>query len=250
MAIGSLPIGKSAIGKARQGTSTSPSVYADSATSYIVRNAVSAPVATAFALRGAVSVDSPAGYSIRASAAQDITGVYGIRGPALADNTVTYGIRGSAQRDVVGLYAIRGAALADCTTSYSVLSAAAVGAGNSSIYTVLGRALGDDECAYAVRGPISADLAGAYAVLTLASRDVLAVYQVVASVAPVLSDNSVAYAIDGEPAACPTVEQIAAAVLSAMSVSPPPVDVHRMNTHPVIGDGSEASPWRGEGVSP
>ena len=48
----------------------------------------------------------------------------------------------------------------------------------------------------------------------------------------------------------PTASEIAAALLAAMNITPPSVDVKRMNSAPVIGDGSEANPWRGVGVSP
>lgn len=48
----------------------------------------------------------------------------------------------------------------------------------------------------------------------------------------------------------PSASEIAAAVLAAMNLAPPKVDVERMNGAEVIGDGSESDPWRGVGVSP
>lgn len=48
----------------------------------------------------------------------------------------------------------------------------------------------------------------------------------------------------------PSATDIAAAVLAALNATAIPVDVQRMNAAEVIGDGSEANPWRGVGVSP
>ena len=48
----------------------------------------------------------------------------------------------------------------------------------------------------------------------------------------------------------PTAESIAAAVVSALQGTTIPVDTKKMNGYTIIGDGSEANPWRGAGVSP
>ena len=48
----------------------------------------------------------------------------------------------------------------------------------------------------------------------------------------------------------PTAESIAAAVVSALQGTTIPVNNTLINGAPVIGDGSEANPWRGAGVSP
>lgn len=48
----------------------------------------------------------------------------------------------------------------------------------------------------------------------------------------------------------PSTEQIVAAVLAALQATTIPVDAKKMNGANVIGDGSEADPWRGEGVLP
>ena len=48
----------------------------------------------------------------------------------------------------------------------------------------------------------------------------------------------------------PTTSEIAAAVLAALQATPIPVNNTLINGAPVIGDGSEANPWRGVGVSP
>ena len=48
----------------------------------------------------------------------------------------------------------------------------------------------------------------------------------------------------------PTTGEIAAAVLAALQATPIPVNNTLINGAPVIGDGSEANPWRGVGVSP
>lgn len=48
----------------------------------------------------------------------------------------------------------------------------------------------------------------------------------------------------------PSATDIAAALLAAMNSSPPSVNVKLMNSAPVVGNGDEADPWRGAGVSP
>jgi len=46
------------------------------------------------------------------------------------------------------------------------------------------------------------------------------------------------------------IARIAAAVLALLQANPLPVNAVQMNSSPIIGDGSEADMWRGEGVSP
>ena len=48
----------------------------------------------------------------------------------------------------------------------------------------------------------------------------------------------------------PSAESIAAAVLAALQATTIPVNNTLINGAPVIGDGSEANPWRGVGVQP
>ena len=48
----------------------------------------------------------------------------------------------------------------------------------------------------------------------------------------------------------PTTGEIAATVLTALQATPIPVNNILINGAPVIGDGSEANPWRGVGVQP
>ena len=48
----------------------------------------------------------------------------------------------------------------------------------------------------------------------------------------------------------PSAESIAAAVLAALQATTIPVNNTLINGAPVIGDGSEANPWRGAGVQP
>lgn len=48
----------------------------------------------------------------------------------------------------------------------------------------------------------------------------------------------------------PSAESIAAAVLAALQATTIPVDTKKMNGADIIGDGSEANPWRGVGVQP
>ena len=47
-----------------------------------------------------------------------------------------------------------------------------------------------------------------------------------------------------------TKEAVASAVVSALQATPIPVNNTLINGAPVIGDGSEANPWRGVGVQP
>lgn len=62
--------------------------------------------------------------------------------------------------------------------------------------------------------------------------------------------TSAAYATTAIGGSGPSAGDIAAAVLAAMNLTPPGVDVKRMNGAQVIGDGTEGNPWRGVGVSP
>jgi hypothetical protein len=48
----------------------------------------------------------------------------------------------------------------------------------------------------------------------------------------------------------PSASDIAAAVLAALNATTIPVDAKKMNGATIIGDGSEANPWRGVGVQP
>lgn len=48
----------------------------------------------------------------------------------------------------------------------------------------------------------------------------------------------------------PNAAQIVAAVLAALQATTIPVDAKKMNGAEIIGDGSEADPWRGVGVQP
>ena len=48
----------------------------------------------------------------------------------------------------------------------------------------------------------------------------------------------------------PSAESIAAAVIAALNATTIPVNNTLINGAPVIGDGSEANPWRGAGVQP
>lgn len=48
----------------------------------------------------------------------------------------------------------------------------------------------------------------------------------------------------------PSEASIVAAVLAALNAATIPVDVRKMNSADVVGDGSEVNPWRGVGVPP
>lgn len=62
--------------------------------------------------------------------------------------------------------------------------------------------------------------------------------------------TSAAYATSSVGGSGPSAESIAAAVLAALNATTIPVDAKKMNGAVVIGDGGEAQPWRGVGVSP
>ena len=62
--------------------------------------------------------------------------------------------------------------------------------------------------------------------------------------------TSAAYITTAVGGSGPSAESIAAAVLAALQATTIPVDTKKMNGHTIIGDGSEANPWRGVGVSP
>ena len=62
--------------------------------------------------------------------------------------------------------------------------------------------------------------------------------------------TSAAYATTVVGGSGPSAESIAAAVLAALQATTIPVNNTLINGAPVIGDGSEANPWRGAGVSP
>ena len=63
-------------------------------------------------------------------------------------------------------------------------------------------------------------------------------------------ETSTSYVTTAVGASGPSATDIAAAVLAALNATTIPVDARRMNGAPVVGDGSEADPWRGVGVSP
>ena len=62
--------------------------------------------------------------------------------------------------------------------------------------------------------------------------------------------TSAAYATTVVGGSGPSAESIAAAVLAALQATTIPVNNTLINGAPVIGDGSEANPWRGVGVQP
>lgn len=62
--------------------------------------------------------------------------------------------------------------------------------------------------------------------------------------------TSSAFATTAVGGSGPSAESISAAVLALLQANPLPVNAVQMNSSPIIGDGSEADMWRGEGVSP
>ena len=63
-------------------------------------------------------------------------------------------------------------------------------------------------------------------------------------------ETSAAYITTSVGGSGPTAESIAAAVLAALNATTIPVDVQKMNSADVIGDGTIGNDWRGLGVPP
>lgn len=61
--------------------------------------------------------------------------------------------------------------------------------------------------------------------------------------------TSAAFATTAVGGSGPSADSIAAAVLAALNATTIPVDVQKMNSAEVVGDGTELDPWRGLGVS-
>ncbi len=62
--------------------------------------------------------------------------------------------------------------------------------------------------------------------------------------------TSAAYVTTAIGGSGPSAEDIAAAVLAALSATTIPVDAKKLNGATVIGDGTDGNAWRGVGVSP
>ena len=101
-----------------------------------------------------------------------------------------------------------------------------------------------------MRGSVQKDTASAYSVRSAVSRDVAASYTVSAAASSVYADSTASYSVDGVVPSGPSAESIAAAVVAALQGTTIPVDAQKMNGADIIGDGSEANPWRGAGVQP
>lgn len=62
--------------------------------------------------------------------------------------------------------------------------------------------------------------------------------------------TSAAFATTAVGGSGPSAADIAAAIIAAAQITPICADAKKMNGSGIIGDGSEANPWRGVGVSP
>ena len=142
--------------------------------------------------------------------------------------------------------AASGADWANC----DVMSSATVAANNAVSYAVRGMASSDAVTGYTLRSAVAASESSAYSVRSAVSRDAVAGYEIAAAESSVYADSTVAYSVDGVAPSCPSAESIAAAVLAALQATTIPVNNTLINGAPVIGDGSEANPWRGVGVQP
>ena len=102
------------------------------------------------------------------------------------------------------------------------------------------RPMESDHTLYVTNGTLVVSGGGDPFVSTLGDYTVRVVYR-----QPV---QAIGYSTSGTSG--PSAESIAAAVLSALQATPIPVNNTLINGAPVIGDGSEANPWRGVGVQP
>lgn len=102
------------------------------------------------------------------------------------------------------------------------------------------RPMESDHTLYVTNGTLVVSGGGDPFVSTLGDYTVRVVYQ-----QPV---QAIGYSTSGTSG--PSAESIAAAVLAALNATTIPVNNTLINGAPVIGDGSEANPWRGVGVQP
>ena len=102
------------------------------------------------------------------------------------------------------------------------------------------RPMESDHTLYVTNGTLVVSGGGDPFVSTLGDYTVRVVYQ-----QPV---QAIGYSTRGTSG--PSAESIAAAVLAALQATTIPVNNTLINGAPVIGDGSEANPWRGVGVQP
>ena len=222
----------------------------DSGIQYAIRNAIYKDDAVGYYLRSAIAQNSEAGYVLRSAIAKDDAEAYKIRGLVQSSDAETYSIRGLVQTSDSEAYKIRGQVQADASASYDIQSSTSVASSNAVNYSVRGSVAASALVGYSVRGSAQRDAASAYSVRSAVSRDVAASYTVSASVASVYADSTASYSVDGVVPSGPSAESIAAAVLAALQATTIPVDTKKMNGADIIGDGSEANPWRGAGVQP
>ena len=246
------------------GASGTTAVYADSALTYYIRSLLSSDSGVQYAIRNAIYQDDAVGYYLRASVAQnsaigyvlrsaiakDATAAYLMRGLVQTDDNETYSLRGLVQTSDNEAYTVRSAVSADTSAVYDVLSSSSVASNSTVSYSVRGTVTANSSPAYAVRSAAQSDQVIGYSLRSSVSRDVVSAYGVAASESSVYSDLTASYSVDGVIPACPSAESIAAAVLAALQATTIPVNNTLINGAPVIGDGSEANPWRGVGVQP
>lgn len=212
-------------------------VIGDLAAIYDIRAAATSDLSAAYAVRGAIAGDLGAAYDIRAAAAQDLDASYLVRGASVADLAGTYDIRGAISADAAASYPIRGAVNADLAASYDIQGAGTVASDLVCSYMIRGTVAADLEASYLLRGLVSTDLPAAYDIRSAVSADLVASYAVDGALSAVFSDLTCIYMIDGVAVACPTAEEIAAAVITAAQASPLHADVRAIRGLAIVGSG-------------
>ena len=220
----------------------------DSGVQYAIRNAIYRDDSVGYYLRSAIAANNDVGYILRSAIAQDDAEAYKIRGLIQSDDAEAYRVRGQVQATDNEYYSLRGMVQTDTTAAYDIQSSTSVASANAASYSVRSSVAADGSPQYAVLGSVQSSSSSAYAVRSSVYRDVAAVYAIDAAASVVYADLTTGYNVNGVASSGPSAESIAAAVLAALQATPIPVNNTLINGAPVIGDGSEANPWRGVGV--
>ena len=189
------------------------SVYSDLIDIYYLREAVSGDLADSAAIRALASQDLVDSYSLRSALTSDLADSYDIQtsGTVTSDLADSYLVRSAVSSDMADSYAIRSSVSADFADSYVVRSA------------------------------VLNSLTDSYAVVTAVSADLSDSYGMAGSVTSDLVDS---YSIFATSGACPTADEIAAAVLAAAQVTPIYSNMMQTNNEALIGDGTEGNKFR------
>lgn len=216
----------------------------DSGVQYAIRNAIYQDDEVGYYLRASISQNNEVGYILRSAIAQDDAEDYKIRGLIQADDAEAYNVRGLVQTTDSETYSIRGMVQTDATSNYDIQSSTSVASTSTASYSVRGSVASDGSPQYSVRGIAQADVSSGYSVRGYAYRDVVSSYAIDAAESVVYADLTTSYSIDGVAPACPTADQIAAAVLAQLNATTIPVNVTHFNGNPTQGSGQPGDPVR------